>query len=185
MFVIEAAGAGKQISAGQWASKVSTGAPVLPGVSMGKISTLLYIQEMQEQKADKHCPGSPSSKQQGLLAGPSLDAQANADLLTWGRILGKEETTWEPTRPGSMGPKGRLITKAAKQTHYVCMYVRMYVCACVLAHYMQAKCATKVCAQLFILSLSPSFFLSFIHIYVYIYVCVCVCIYIYIYIYKF
>lgn len=82
MFVVEAAGAGKQILAGQWASKVPIGAPVLPGVSMGKIITLLYIQKMQEQKTDKHYPGPPSRKQQGLLEGPSLDAQANADLLT-------------------------------------------------------------------------------------------------------
>lgn len=49
---------------------------------MGKIITRLYIQGMQEEKVDKHCPGPPFGKQQGLLEGLSLNAQANADLLT-------------------------------------------------------------------------------------------------------
>lgn len=61
---------------------MSIGAPVLPGAGMGKIITRLYIQGMQEEKVDKHCPGPPFGKQQGLLEGLTLNAQADADLLT-------------------------------------------------------------------------------------------------------
>lgn len=70
---------------------------------------------MQEQKLDKHYPGPPAGKQQGLLVGPSLHVQGDADLLTWGRPLDKDGTAWEPTRSGSTGPRVQLITKAAEQ----------------------------------------------------------------------